>query len=250
MSERVQKLLARMGHGSRRHIESLLEAGEIRDGHGEPYRRGQMVDATDTIYLNGVQVMPVSQSAVRTRVIAYHKREGEISTADDPLGRPTVYDRLPRFDPPGKWISVGRLDINTTGLMLFSNDGELVHGLTHPSREVEREYRCRVFGQVTKRKLDRLGDGVRSDGDLLKFDQVEFINSAGGLNSWYRVVLKRGKNREIRRAWEAVECKVSRLIRIRYGMISLGDELKEGSWMELERGDVDALLRIARIPPK
>ena len=244
MSERIQKHLARLGHGSRRQIEARLKAGSIVDADGNPYRAGQQVGPGERIFDSGIEVVARKHGKVQARVLAYNKPAGEVSSVFDPRGRPTIYDRLPPCRG-GKWVSVGRLDINTTGLILFSNDGDLVHGLTHPSRQVVREYRCRVWGKVGSDTLKRLRNGIRSKNELLRFDEVSFINSAGGANSWYRVVVKRGRNREVRRTWEAAGCKVSRLIRVRFGTVRLARNLAEGSWKELDRTAVNCLIKLS-----
>ena len=205
------------------------------------------VKPTDKLFISGVEVVVENEEDSPTRVLAYHKVAGEVSTLSDPQGRPTIYDRLPQDLLVGKWVSVGRLDINTTGLILFSNDGGLVHGLTHPSRVVPRQYSCRVWGDVTQTKLNKLRSGVRSKNDLLQFDNVKLLNSAGGSNKWYQVTLKRGKNREIRRAWEAVGCKVNRLIRTRYGSVQLPKYLEEGRWIELSRKEIEGLKSLIEI---
>ena len=244
MSERIQKYLARIGYGSRRQIESWLSSNDIVDGDRNPYRVGQKVGPDDRIFLFGTEIVVDGPASRRPRVLAYHKRLGEVSTASDPQGRPTIYDNLPPCGRQGKWVSAGRLDINSSGLILFSDDGELIHSLTHPSGEVVREYRCRVWGQVGADKIKRLKAGVRSRSDLLRFDEVKLLDSSGGANSWYRVVIRRGKNREVRRAWEAVGCKVNRLIRTRFASVRLRDDHAEGSWLELKRTEVETLLKI------
>ena len=216
------------------------------DGDFRPYRIGQSVRPRDRIFVSGIEVVARPHVRSSPRVLAYHKPAGEVSTVSDPKGRPTIYDRLPPCGNDGKWVSVGRLDINSTGLILFSNDGDIVHGLTHPSRQVVREYRCRVWGRVSSESMRRLQSGVRSKSDVLRFDSIRYINSAGGSNNWYSVVIRRGKNREVRRAWEAVGCKVSRLIRVRFGPVRLTRSLREGSWLELDRDAVNGLIKLSK----
>ncbi len=245
MSERIQKYLAGLGHGSRRQIEAWLQSGNVVDASGKPYSVGQRVGSGARIFMFGKEVEAKPNFKRTPRVLAYHKPAGEISSTSDPAHRSTIYDRLPSCGNDGKWVSIGRLDINSTGLILFSNDGGLVHALTHPSSEIVREYRCRIWGRVDERKLARLKAGVRSKSELLRFDDVKFLNSAGGSNSWYRVVIRRGRNREIRRTWESVGCKVSRLIRIRYGSVELPQALAEGDCQELRPHQVSRLVELA-----
>ncbi len=248
MNERIHKFLAQRGHGSRRQIEAWLKQGKITDSNGMPYPIGHRIGTKDRIYIDGKEVAIKPHGNEATRVLVYHKPEGEICSVSDPSGRPTIYDRLPNCGTGRKWISAGRLDLNTSGLMLFSSNGELVHGLTHPSREIAREYRCRIWGEVSKDALERLRRGIRVKSQLYRFDEAAFINSAGGANSWYRVILRRGRNREVRRAWEAAGCKVSRLIRVRYGSIVLPKDLPPGQWRELEKRKVDVLIKEALKP--
>ncbi len=236
MSERVQKYLARAGYGSRREIEKWLSAGMIRKEQ-KVLQPGDRVAIDDVLFINDRKVV-VKTSGGRVRMLAYHKAEGEICTHKDPGKRPLVQKSLPKIDQ-GRWLSVGRLDINTTGLLLFSNDGNLVHALMHPSSEIEREYVCRVFGKVSDATLDHLGKGVRSGKDLLRFKEVHRMDrSKGGNNNWFRIVLTGGKNREIRRAWQACGCEVNRLKRIRYGFFRLPRDLDVGKWVELESNQI------------
>jgi len=223
VSERLQKLLAGAGLGSRRQIEGWIRAGRITiDGHVA--QLGERTTAEADIRLDGtaLRLAPTAQR----EVLIYHKCAGEVTTRHDPDGRPTVFDHLP---PPrsGRWIVVGRLDTNTTGLLLFTNDGELAHRLMHPSSEIEREYLVRVHGLPGRETLDRLRQGVVLEDGLAAFDRIE----PGGQSSshaWYRVVLREGRNREVRRLWSAVGFEVSRLARLRYGAVSLPDDLPPG----------------------
>ena len=234
MSERVQKHLARMGFGSRREIEKWLREGKISNEQGK-LKPGDRVSVNDVLIVNGTKV-EVSDTEIMTRLLAYHKKEGQICTHNDPQNRSLVLDSLPEINN-GRWLSAGRLDINTTGLMLFSNDGHLVHALMHPSHEIEREYLCRVLGSVPDKVLKKLQQGVRSDREIMKFKEVGFVDGKGS-NRWYRIVLTGGKNREIRRAWQAVGYEVNRLKRIRYGHYRLPRHLKPGNWIELGDQDV------------
>jgi len=244
MSERLQKVLARAGLGSRRELERQIAAGAVRVNDAVA-NLGQQVAAGDRVrYAQRNYRVNAGdghrQSLPRRRVVAYCKPEGEVTTRSDPEGRPTVYARLPRLHS-GRWMSVGRLDLNTSGLLLFSNDGELVHRLTHPSRQVEREYAVRVFGEVEPQLLQRLKQGVELDDGKASFDSIRDAGGEGR-NHWYHVVLREGRNREVRRLWESQGCTVSRLMRVRYGPVKMPRYLERGRWMELEGAALEALL--------
>ncbi len=240
MNERIQKFLARKGYGSRREIERWIIEGKIRSPLGIS-KLGDRVSLGDTLILKN-KVIEVDESKSATRVLVYHKQSGEICTHNDPQDRPTVIQSLPKIQN-GRWLSVGRLDINTTGLLLFSNDGELVHKLMHPASGLERVYLCRVWGKVDERILEQLHKGVSSKNEILKFDDIERLHKKGA-NSWFRIVLSRGKNREIHRAWKSVGYRVSRLKRVQYGMITLPKDLKPGSCFELKPDAIKELQRI------
>ena len=241
MNERVQKYLARAGYGSRREIERWLEAGQITTSQGV-LKPGDRVEAGQVLYVHGKRIV-ISEPNHSTRMLAYHKAAGEISTHKDPGNRRRVLDSLPSIEN-GRWLSVGRLDVNTTGLMLFSNDGELVNALMHPSSEVEREYLCRVYGPVSDDSLKRLCEGVQVGNDLLQFRSIEPEERTGS-NQWFRIVLTGGKNREIRRAWQAFGCEVSRLKRVRYGHFHLPRHLKVGQWIELDELQIEKFRSLA-----
>jgi 23S rRNA pseudouridine2605 synthase len=231
MSERLQKLLASAGHGSRREIERWIRAGRITVD-GATAALGDRADSTADIRLDGA---PLSlTAAVGREVLIYHKPAGEVTTRNDPEGRPTVFDRLP---PPhsGRWIVIGRLDTNTTGLLLFTNDGELAHRMMHPSAEIEREYLVRVHGQPGPEVLQRLRRGLMLDDGPACFDRLEEGGHSDS-HSWFRVVLREGRNREVRRLWSAAGFEVSRLARLRYGAVSLPEDLAAGRWRWLEPG--------------
>ncbi|MBK0000091.1 23S rRNA pseudouridine(2605) synthase RluB [Erwinia sp. S38] len=233
MSEKLQKVLARAGHGSRREIETMISAGRV-SVDGKLATLGDRVEPSSSlkIRIDG-HVVPVSESITEVcRVLAYYKPEGELCTRSDPEGRPTVFDRLPKLRG-ARWIAVGRLDVNTCGLLLFTTDGELANRLMHPSREVEREYAVRVFGQVDDEKIKQLSRGVQLEDGPAAFKTLKFTGGEG-INQWYNVTLTEGRNREVRRLWEAVGVQVSRLIRVRYGDIDLPKGLPRGGYTELD----------------
>ncbi|WP_338520113.1 23S rRNA pseudouridine(2605) synthase RluB [Erwinia aphidicola] len=239
-SEKLQKVLARAGHGSRREIETMISAGRV-SVDGKLATLGDRVEpsASMKIRIDG-HVVPVSESITEVcRVLAYYKPEGELCTRNDPEGRPTVFDRLPKLRG-ARWIAVGRLDVNTCGLLLFTTDGELANRLMHPSREVEREYAVRVFGAVDDDKIKQLSRGVQLEDGPAAFKTLKFTGGEG-INQWYNVTLTEGRNREVRRLWEAVGVQVSRLIRVRYGDIDLPKGLPRGGWTELELGPTNYL---------
>ncbi|HSH28717.1 MAG TPA: 23S rRNA pseudouridine(2605) synthase RluB [Thiohalobacter sp.] len=240
MPERLQKILARQGLGSRRQIEDWIRAGRL-SVNGRIATLGVTVSEADQVLLDGRPVA-VSEQRPFPRVIAYHKPEGEITSRRDPEGRPSVFDRLPPLTQ-GRWIAVGRLDINTSGLLLLTDDGELANRLMHPARQVEREYAVRVFGQVDGLVIDNLLGGVPLEEGMARF---ESITEAGGrgANQWYHVVLKEGRNREVRRLWESQGLQVSRLIRVRYGPIAMPSGLREGRWENLPAAAVNQLLNL------
>jgi 23S rRNA pseudouridine2605 synthase len=246
-AERLQKVLAQAGFGSRREIERRIEEGRISI-NGRTARLGDRVEETDTIRMDGRPILLSKLPRVRRRVLAYNKPEGEVCTRSDPQGRPTIFDRLPRL-AVGRWIAVGRLDVNTSGLILLTTDGELANRLMHPSREIEREYAVRVFGEVDARILDRLRKGVELEDGPAAFDGIR--DSGGtGLNHWYHVLLREGRNREVRRLWESQGLRVSRLQRIRYGIVSLRRGLPYGRWDELDQTEVDALAASVGLKPQ
>ncbi len=238
---KLHKVLAQSGIGSRRDMEALIEAGEVTV-NDEVAHVGQRVSFGDRVKVKGKQVrlriMPLPP-----RIIAYHKPVGEIVTNDDPQNRPTVFRRLPRLQQ-GKWQSVGRLDINTEGLLLFTNSGELANQLMHPRFGVEREYAVRVLGTLTPEDKARLLEGVDVEGQKASFRSIE-EGGGDGANHWYRVVITEGRNREVRKLFDTVSLTVSRLIRIRYGTVVLPFGLKRGVWVDLEDGDVRAIRRLA-----
>ncbi len=240
MKERLQKILARAGMGSRREIEGWIEAGQVTV-NGRVVSLGEQASETDRIRIRGRPVrLTLNQ---RPRVLAYHKPHGEVTTRKDPQGRPTVFARLPKLRA-GRWIAVGRLDVNTSGLLLFTNDGVLANRLMHPSREVEREYAARVRGAVSAEMLARLQAGIMLEDGVARFETV-FEAGGSGANRWYRVVLREGRKHEVRRLWEAEGMTVSRLIRLRYGPVALDQSLRPGRWHELQADKLRALYAAA-----
>lgn len=248
-SEKLQKVLARAGHGSRREIETLISAGRV-SVDGKIATLGDRVEVTQSLKLriDGrlINIKPVVGQICR--VLAYYKPEGELCTRSDPEGRPTVFDRLPKLNG-ARWIAVGRLDVNTCGLLIFTTDGELANRLMHPSREVEREYAVRVFGQVDQAKLTELTRGVQLEDGPAAFKTLRF-SGGEGINQWYNVTLTEGRNREVRRLWEAVGVQVSRLIRVRYGDIPLPKGLPRGGWTELDLAQTNYLRALVELPPE
>jgi 23S rRNA pseudouridine2605 synthase len=244
-TEKLHKVLARAGLGSRREIETWIAAGRV-SVDGIKATLGSRVTGAETIRIDG-RVVPRRRLEARRRVLLYHKPDGEICSRSDPQGRPTVFDHLPRIRG-GRWVVVGRLDFTTTGLLLLTTDGELAQRLTHPSFEVEREYAVRVLGEVAEQTLQQLRAGVELEDGPARFDNL--VDAGGeGANHWYRVTLKEGRNREVRRLWESQGVQVSRLIRVRFGPVVLPRHLPRGRWMEMEPQALQALERFAGLKP-
>jgi len=241
---KLQKVLAQAGVGSRRDIEDMIAEGKI-EVNGEVAHIGQRISFGDRVAVNGKPIR-VRISPPTPRILAYHKPTGEVVTFNDPEGRPTVFRHLPRL-PQGKWQSVGRLDLNTEGLLLFTNSGELANQLMHPRFGVEREYAVRVLGTLSDEQRARLLEGVQIEGQSAGFKSIE-DGGGEGVNRWYRVVITEGRNREVRKLFEAVGLVVSRLIRIRYGTVVLPRGLKRGVWVELDEADVRVIRRLAGGP--
>ncbi|EHQ52094.1 ribosomal large subunit pseudouridine synthase B [Ectothiorhodospira sp. PHS-1] len=239
MTERLHKLLAQAGLGSRREVERWIAQGLVTV-NGKVAQLGDQAGPEDQIAVRG---RPVSVEAPAQRVVVYHKPEGEVTTRSDPEGRPTVFEHLPRLRQ-GRWVSIGRLDLNTSGLLLFTTDGKLANRLMHPSTEVEREYAVRVLGAVEPAVIQRLLAGVELEDGPARFDDIREAGGTGA-NHWYHVTLKEGRNREVRRLWESQGITVSRLIRVRYGCIQLGTGLRLGRWRELESQEMKALYQQA-----
>lgn len=239
-TEKLQKILAESGLGSRREMERLIEAGRVTV-NGQVAPIGTRVGPADVVRVDRRVV--TRRAAVKTRVILYHKPEGEIVSRDDPDGRPHVFENLPMIRG-GRWIAVGRLDYNTEGLLIFTNSGELANHLAHPRFEVEREYAVRIVGVLTPQQADQLREGILlEDGPAAA---AELQDCGGeGTNHWYRVVVTEGRQREVRRMFEAMGFMVSRLIRTRFGQLTMPRRLAKGRWHELEPVEVDKILRWA-----
>ncbi len=235
--EKLQKVIARSGHTSRREAERLIAQGRIKIGD-RVAQLGDRVAGDDPIFLDDKELF-IAWEKPRQRVLVYNKPEGEICSRKDPDHPNTIFDDLPNLKI-GRWISVGRLDINTTGLILLTNDGELANLLMHPSSEIEREYAVRVLGEVTDDDIEQLKSGVQLEDGVASFDKITYIGGQGA-NHWYHVTLKEGRNREVRRIWESLGITVSRLSRIRYGVVELPRGQKPGRWEELDEKGMQEL---------
>ena len=238
-SERLQKILSQAGFGSRREMERWIEGGLIHL-NGVLAKLGDVATAADKISVKGRAIENPLKVEHKTRVLLYHKPIGEISSRRDPKHTQTVFDNLPHLKQ-GRWVQVGRLDLNTSGLLIFTNNGELANRLMHPKYELEREYAVRVYGQVGPDSIKSLLKGVTLDDGIAKFKRIDF-RGGEGTNSWYHVVLSEGRNREVRRLWESQGVEVSRLIRIRYGSLHMPRFLARGEFSELSPKEVDSFI--------
>ena len=243
--EKLQKVLAHLGLGSRRQIEGWIEEGRLTID-GLTARLGDRVRGGQAVRLDGKSV--ALDAASQVRVLLYHKPLREVCSRNDPEGRKTVFERLPRLKS-GRWISVGRLDFNTTGVLLFTTDGDLAHALMHPSAAIEREYLVRVMGRVDDDVLHRLKEGVQLDDGPARFSDIQ-EGGGDGINRFFYVVLTEGRNREVRRLWESQGLTVSRLKRVRYGEVFMPSKLKKGQWLELPQKDVDVIYQMAGLPAR
>ena len=243
--QKLQKVLANLGLGSRRKMERWIEAGRVTVD-GSVATLGDRVHAGQALRLDGKPLEV--DAAEQVRVLLYHKPVREVCSRDDPEGRKTVFERLPKLKS-GRWISVGRLDFNTSGVLLFTTDGALANALMHPSSAIEREYLVRVMGRVDEPMLERLRDGVELDDGPARFSDIQ-EGGGDGINRFFYVVLMEGRNREVRRLWESQGTTVSRLKRVRYGEVFLPSKLKKGQWLELPQRDVDVIYQMAGLPTK
>jgi len=241
MDEKIQKVLAQAGLGSRRAIETWIVAGRV-SVNGQRAAIGQRISGHETIYIDGHPIN-LSRKSAKLRVLLYHKPEGEICTRKDPQGRPTIFDHLPLIRN-GRWIAVGRLDFNTSGLIILTTDGELAHRLMHPAQELEREYAIRILGTVSESALSNLCHGIELEDGPARFEKL--INVGGtGANHWYHGIIKDGRNREVRRLWESQGIQISRLMRIRFGPVNLPRGLARGRWQEASLEITQTLLQLA-----
>lgn len=245
--EKLQKVMARMGLASRREIEAWISAGRVKV-NGAVASLGVRVDLHDAIAVDGKVIRREEAAESVRRVIIYNKPEGEICTRDDPEGRPTVFDRLPR-PKEGRWINIGRLDINTTGLLMFTTDGELANRLMHPSYQMDREYAVRVRGEVDEEMIERLKAGVMLEDGPAKFTDIKEAPGGEGFNHWYHCVVMEGRNREVRRLWESQGLVVSRLKRVRFGPVFITSDLTMGRWREMSQREVDILSEEVGLKP-
>jgi 23S rRNA pseudouridine2605 synthase len=235
MSEKIQKVLANAGVGSRRQIEAWIKEGRV-SLNNRLATIGDRMTYYDKICVDGREIKLVKSRNQKIRVLLYHKPEGEMCTRNDPEGRPTIFANLPLIRN-NRWICVGRLDFNTSGLLLITNNGELANQLMHPRSEIEREYAVRIRGEVSLDILDELRRGVELDDGIAKFDDITDAGGAGA-NHWYHVVVKEGRNRLVRRLWEAMDLDVSRLIRVRFGTVYLPAGLRRGRHIELHENEI------------
>ena len=238
MKTRIHKILADHGIGSRRGIESLIKQRKVKV-NGELATLGQLVSEHDIFEVEGRTVRLSKKDPSKKRILMYNKKVGEISSRNDPDHKKTIFDSLPKLKS-GRWVSVGRLDINTSGLILFTNDGSLANQLMHPSSNIEREYIARVHGQVTDQILNNLMKGVKLEDGFAKFTDVQG-GRKGNTNQWFAMVIMEGRTREVRRLWESQGLEISRLKRVRYGSLFLPASLKQGAFKELSKGEISAL---------
>lgn len=237
---KLQKFLAQKGLGSRREMEALIAAGGV-SVNGKVAGVGDRVGAEDVVRI-GKRVIRTNLQESLPKVLLYHKPEGEIVSRHDPEGRPSVFDKLPHLRS-SKWIAIGRLDFNTSGLLIFTTDGALANRLMHPRFEMEREYAVRILGELTEEQMRQLTTGVTLDDGQAAFTYLA-DQGGEGVNHWYRVILKEGKNREVRRMFEAIGLTVSRLMRVRFGPINLPPRIKRGQWLELDEKEIQRLLSL------
>ena len=240
MKIRIHKILADHGIGSRRGIESLIRQKKVLV-NGQLAIIGQLVSEKDTFEIEGRSIKLLKKDPTKRRVLMYNKRVGEISSRNDPDHKKTIFDSLPKLRS-GRWVSVGRLDINTSGLILFSNDGSFANNLMHPSSNIEREYVARVHGHVSEKIVNNLIKGVKLEDGFAKFSDVQ-RGRKGKTNQWFAMVIMEGRSREVRRLWESQGLEISRLKRVRYGNIFLPATLKQGAFKELTKSEIGALER-------
>ncbi|MBD3754557.1 MAG: rRNA pseudouridine synthase [Gammaproteobacteria bacterium] len=245
--EKLQKILARAGFGSRRAVETLISEGKVKV-NGQLAKLGDRATENDQIKVNDQPVKATRLAKQPTQVILYNKPEGLVCSRKDEKGRETIFNQLPRIIN-SRWVSIGRLDINTSGLLILTNNGELANRLMHPSYEVEREYLVRVFGEVPDSIIKQLKEGIMLEDGPAKFDKISRLpGEEGSMNSWFRVVIKEGRNREVRRMWESQGVQVNRLQRIRYGEFQLPRNLRKGKTEALTWKQINQLLKRVDLP--
>lgn len=240
VTHKLQKILAQSGLGSRREMEALIAAGQVSI-NGKIAKLGDRVEARDLIRVNR-RIIRINSSTRLPRVLLYHKPEGEIVSRHDPEGRPSVFEKLPKLKS-SRWIAIGRLDFNTSGLLIFTTSGGLANRLMHPRFQIEREYAVRIVGRLTPEQKSQLLTGIELQDGLAKFSDLS-EQGGEGTNRWYHVILKEGRNREVRRMFEVLGLTVSRLIRVRFGPINLPPRLKRGMWHELDESETNHLLEL------
>ena len=247
MAERLQKIMARAGLGSRRKLEADIAAGQVMV-NGQQATLGMKASPGDRLRYAERRYRVAADTRPEFKLIAYHKPEGLVTTRSDEQGRPTVFEHLPRIRG-GRWIAIGRLDINTSGLLLFTDNGDFAHSMMHPSSEIEREYSCRIRGPVEEDHLKQLTEGIELEDGPARFQRCWFDGGTEN-NQWFRVVLSEGRNREVRRMWTACGYQVSRLIRVRYGPVKLPPYLRIGKYADVEQPVVSELLNMAGMPAR
>src|SRR3990167_6076837 len=240
MTEKIQKILAHAGIASRRQIETWIQAGRITV-NGKIATIGDRMTYHDKVCVDGREIKLIKSQQQKSRVLLYHKPEGELCTRHDPEGRTTIFERLPLIRN-NRWICVGRLDFNTSGLLLITNDGELANRLMHPRSQIEREYAVRVRGEVTSEIITKLKKWIKLEDGVARFNQITDAGGSGS-NHWYHVIVTEGRNRLVRRLWEGVGCTISRLIRIRFGSIYLPAGLRRGHYADLSDEEVTLLMK-------
>ncbi len=245
-SERLQKVIADQGKGSRREIERWIEEGRIQL-NGKVAKLGDRYKPGDRLTVDGKSIAVRSISKQLILGLMYYKPEGEVVTCSDEKARPAIFDRLPKCKY-GRWISAGRLDLNTAGLILLTNNGELANRLMHPKYQIVREYAARVLGQVSETQISNMLRGVELEDGTARFETIQDAGGKGS-NHWYHVSLREGRNREVRRIWESQDITVSRLIRIRFGSLQLDRGMKAGEYRQLSFGELNRLLNKTGLPP-
>ncbi len=243
--EKLQKVLARVGLGSRRQMELWISGGRVQV-NGTCASLGCRIRGHDRVSVDGKSIDLATNGSIKRRILIYNKPAGEIVTHNDPEGRPTVFDRLPQGE---RWLSIGRLDLNTAGLLMFTNDGELANALMHPSANIEREYAVRVMGQVTIAMVNAMHKGVLLEDGIANFTDIQEFGGEG-INRWFHVVIMQGRNREVRRLWESQGLRVNRLKRVRFGHVFLPSHLRSGMWMEMPQTEINALLALVDMQSK